>query len=150
MTAKLRIIKHSLTVAAAASKIAFKNHHESNFQDFHSTLRIRSAPPSVSSVSAKAMAAKILSARNHHPMNLWRVHINFQGLHLSALSEGTVASKNTKNKKDINAPAGAFIRDSNTKVFQHTVENKFAIKNHYESTRRDHPFGMSGPRFFTR
>ena len=98
MTAKLRIIKHSLAVAATASKIAFKNHHESNFQDFHSTFRIRSAPPSVSSVSAKAMAAKILSARNHHPMNLGRVHINFQGLHLSALSEGTVASTITKKK----------------------------------------------------
>ena len=148
MTAKLRIIKHSLAVAATASKIAFKNHHESNFQDFHSTFRIRRAPPSVSSVSAEAMAAKILSARNHHPMNLVRVHINFQGLHLSALSEGTVAS--TITKKNINAPAGAFVRDSMTKVFQHIVENKFTVKNYYESTRRDHPFGMSGPRFFTR
>ena len=98
MTAKLRIVKQSFAVAAAASEIAFKNLQESKLQDFHSAFRIRRAPPSVSSVSAEAMAAKILSARNHHPMNLGRVHINFQGLHLSALSEGTVASNITKKK----------------------------------------------------
>ena len=93
MTAKLRIVKQSLAVAAAASEIAFKNHHESNLQDFHSAFRIRRAPPSVSPVGAEATAAKIPSARNHDQINLGCGYINFQGRHLSALSEVTVANK---------------------------------------------------------
>ena len=142
MTAKLRIVKQSLAVAAAASEIPFKNHHESNLQDFHSAFRIRRAPPSVSSVPAKAMAAKIPRARKHFQMNIGCVH-------LSALSAVTIASKIT-TKKTINAPAGAFIRDSMTKVFQNTVETKSTVRKYDQSNRRGHPFGKSGPRFSAR
>ena len=121
MTAKLRIVKQSFAVDAAASEIAFKNLHESKLQYFHSAFRIRRSRPSVSSVPAKGTAAKIPSARKHPQMNIGCVH-------LSALSEVTVANK-IATKKNINAPAGAFIRDYMTKVFQHTIKNKSTIKN---------------------
>ena len=142
MTAKLRIVKQSFAVAAAASEIAFNNFHESKVHDFHLAFCIRRAPPSVSSAPAKATAANIRSARKHPQMNIGCVH-------LSAYSEVSVANRITTNK-NINAPAGACIRDCMTKVFQNTVENKSTIKNYYQSTRRAHPFGKSGPRFFTR
>ena len=121
MTAKLRIVKQSFAVAAAASEIAFNNFHESKVHDFHLAFCIRRAPPSVSSAPAKATAANIRSARKHPQMNIGCVH-------LSAHSEVTVANRITTNK-NINAPAGACIRDCMTKVFQNTVENKSTVKN---------------------
>ena len=121
MTAKLRIVKQSFAVAAAASEIAFNNFHESKVHDFHLAFCIRRAPPSVSSAPAKATAANIRSARKHPQMNIGCVH-------LSAYSEVSVANRITTNK-NINAPAGAFIRDCMTKVFQNTVENKSTVKN---------------------
>ena len=121
MTAKLRIVKQSFAVAAATSEIAFNNFHESKVHDFHLAFCIRRAPPSVSSAPAKATAANIRSARKHPQMNIGCVH-------LSAHSEVTVANRITTNK-NINAPAGACIRDCMTKVFQNTVENKSTVKN---------------------
>ena len=98
MTAKLRIVKQSFAVAAAASEIAFNNFHESKVHDFHLAFCIRRAPPSVSPVGAEATAAKIPSARNHDQINLGCAYINFQGRRLSALSEVTVANQIITNK----------------------------------------------------